>query len=296
MTDRRSFIAGTAALALSGMAKAELPVWTSTGTIRRAGGVMHYAMRGERGQKPPLVVLHKLGGWLADWNGVAPALAEGRQVIALDLPGHGGSKWPEPPPYIQTQGESAAAVIGVLDELGIDKADIAGTSLGGCLGVVLASAWPDRVRRLAIISSALRERRSLSEIRTNIDEKQTNLYDRRGLPYPVHKEQLEGTFGVVHSAELAIAGNLSRKAAGRWIQPSERGVAAYDFTAALRRIEAPVLLVYGQFDNAYFKYRSGVEAALRHSRAEIVPNSGAFVIEDNPATTAPVLSRFFDEA
>jgi len=298
MIDRRGFAMGAGALALSTAVHAAPPppVWTKTGTIRRAGGVMHYATRGEANGQPPLVLLHKLGGWMGDWRQVAPALAERRQVIAFDLPGHGGSKWPEPVPYIQTQGESAAAVIGALDELGIDIADIAGTSLGGCLGVVLAAAFPDRVRRLAVISSALRERRSLAEIRANIDAKQTNLYDRRGIPFPVRAEQLTGTFGIVHADELTIAGNLSRKAAGRWIQPSERGVGSYDYTSALRRVQAPTLLVYGQFDKAYLRFRTGAEAALRSSRTEIIPNSGAFVIEDNPAATAPVLKRFFDAA
>ena len=295
MISRRGFASGTVALALAATIRAEPFQGQRSGAVRRAGGTISYKLMGDRDGKPPLVLLHKLGGWIQDWQHVAPALAQGCQVFAFDLPGHGNSKWLGPPPYIQSQAESAAAILGALDEMGIDQFDIAGTSLGGCIGVVLASSYPDRVRRLAVLSSALRERRSLAEIKARIDDAQTNLYDRRGLPYPVVPEQLINTFGIVHAQDIAVSGTRSRSVAGRWIQPSERGVANFDYPSAMRRINAPTLLVYGEHDKAYLKFRSQVEAALTNSRTEIIGNSGAFVIEDNPTAVVPVLKRFFDQ-
>lgn len=297
--------AGTAACARTGKAaaaSAALPVppagpWTSFGKLRRAGGVLHYARLGpDNTGKPPVIVLHKLGGWMADWRHVAPLLAEGRQVIAFDLPGHGGSRWDGPVPYIHTLSESAALLIGAFDELEIETVDLLGTSLGGCIGVVLAALWPERVRRLAVVSSALARRRTLEEVKVGIDAKQTALFDAQGLPVPTPRELLKSIFGTVHVSPIHEEGVESRKAAGLWIQPSERGVAVTDMPGALKRITAPTLLVYGQFDNTYLRFRAAAEAALHNSRTEIVPDAGSFVVQDNPAGTAAVLLRFISEA
>jgi pimeloyl-ACP methyl ester carboxylesterase len=271
--------------------------WTSTGEIRRGGGVLHYAAIGDGvAGKPPIVLLHKLGGWLSDWRFVAPALAAGRTVIAFDLPGHGGSRWDGAPPYIQTLGETAALLVGALDEMGHAQVDLIGTSLGGCVAVPLAAFWPERVRRLALVSCALGGARSLAAIKAAVDAGQGKLFDAAGNPRPTTAEQLVTTFGIVHPEAINIDGNLSRRAAGHWIQPSERGVALADIKGTLPRVTAPTLLLYGEKDKAYLKFRAGAEAALAHSRTEIVPDAGAFVMQDNPPATGAILRRFVSEA
>ncbi len=159
-----AFVSSQAKAQIAYADAAKLP-WTRTGLLRRAGGDLHYATLGpENSGKPPVIILHRLGGRMADWRWVVPDLADGRQVIAFDLPGHGGSRWLGAPPYIQTLSETAALLVGALDELGIDKIDLIGTSLGGCVSVMLAAFFPERVRRLAIVSSALGGRRTLAEI------------------------------------------------------------------------------------------------------------------------------------
>ncbi|MDE1150848.1 MAG: alpha/beta fold hydrolase [Azospirillaceae bacterium] len=271
--------------------------WSRTGALQRSGGVLHYAVLGpdDGGAKPPIVLLHKLGGWLSDWRFVAPALAEGRRVIAFDLPGHGGSRWSGEPPYLQTLGETAATLVGAFDEMGFDQVDLVGTSLGGCLSVPLAAMWPEKVRRLALVSCALGKHRTLQEIRDNVDAKQKDLYDRNGYPVPTPPELLTQIFGIVNTGPINADGIESRKAAGRWIQPSERGVAFADIMGTLPRIQAPTLLVYGQFDKAYVKFRTDAEKALKSSRTEVIPDAGAFVMQDNPPATAAVLRKFLNE-
>jgi pimeloyl-ACP methyl ester carboxylesterase len=267
--------------------------WTGFGQVRRGGGVLHYATLGEaRRGVAPVVVLHKLGGWLSDWRHVAPALAQGRQVIAFDLPGHGGSRMEGPPPYIHTLAETAAMLVGALDEMDIPEIDLLGTSLGGCVGVVLAAQYPERLRKLAVISSALAGRRTLAQVREAVEVKLKPIFDAQGHPLPTPPDMLVGTFGMVHPEAINAEGILSRRACDLWLQPSERGVGVTDLKGALRRIECPTLLVYGQFDKAYQRFRPFAEAALRRGQAEVVPNSGAFVIQDNPAEAAPILQRF----
>lgn len=311
MINRRDMakMLGMGAAMMAGGAKAARPApkaapivppagpWTRIGDIRRGGGILHYATLGEaKAGQPPVLLLHKLGGWLADWRQVAPALAQGRQVIAFDLPGHGGSRMDGPPPYIHTLGETAAMLFGAMDEMGIDTVDIMGTSLGGCLGVVMAAANPDRVRRLGVISSALGGRRSLEEVRQAVDVKLKPIFDAGGHPLPTGPEMLVGTFGMVHAEAINVEGIQSRQVADLWLQPSERGVGVTDLKSALRRVECPTLLVYGQYDKAYQRFRPFAEAVLRKGETVVVPESGAWAIQDNPQATGPLLAHFLEKA
>jgi pimeloyl-ACP methyl ester carboxylesterase len=269
--------------------------WTAFGDVRRAGGKLHFAELGPKDSgRPPIVLLHKLSGWLSDWRLVAPDLAAGRRVIAFDLPGHGGSQWEGPPPYVQTLGETATLLVGALDEMGIETVDLIGTSLGGCVSVSLSAFFPERVRKLAIVSSALGGRRSLAEIRTGIDEKQTDMFDSDGRPLPTPAERLRETFGIINAEPINAEATASRKAAGLWIQPSERGVAITDIRGTLARVTAPTLLLYGDRDRAYLKYRDEAQAMLKTSTTKVVENSGAFVMQDNPPATAAILREWVD--
>jgi len=270
--------------------------WTGGGVLRRAGGLLQYKTLGDRAStKPPVVLLHKLGGWLSDWRFVAPALARDRYVIAFDLPGHGGSRWDGAAPYIQSLAESAALLVGALNEMGIAQIDLIGTSLGGCVSVPLAAYFPERIHRLALVSCALGGPHTLAEIATAIDAPQKKIFTPDGLPLPKDAGLLEQIFGIVHTGPISAEGNASRRQAGRWIQPSERGVAITDIKGLLMRVEAPTLLLYGAKDKAYIKFRTGAEAALKNSRTEFVPDAGAFVMQDNPPATAAALTRFLDQ-
>ena len=307
MINRRDFVlaAGVSALGVAapapGAAQAGVDVtppegpWDSWNELRRAGGVLHYAATGpDDTGRPPVVLLHRLGGWLSDWRHVAAILGRERRVIAFDLPGHGGSQWEGRPPYIQTLGESASLLVGAFDELEIEKVDLIGTSLGGCVSVILAAFWPERINRLAVVSSALAPRRSLDQIRALIDDVQLDLFDENGLPIIFRESMLSETFGIVDTHDIYVESLASRKAAGLWIQPSERGVAITDIVGTLARVTAPTLIAYGEKDRAYGKYRAGAEAALPGATFLEIANSGAFAMQEEPAALARVLSDFIE--
>jgi pimeloyl-ACP methyl ester carboxylesterase len=302
--DRRSFQLGLGALAATAAATAfaapaaaaQAGPWTGGGILRRAGGVLNYKTIGARGAaQPPVVLLHKLGGWLADWRHVAPALAKGRQVIAFDLPGHGDSKWDGAAPYIQSLAETASLLVGALDELGIAQIDLIGTSLGGCVAVPLAAYFPERIHRLALVSCALGGAKTLAQIAVAVDQGEKALFTPAGDPKPMAPALSAQVFGIINAGPITAESNASRARAGRWIQPAERGVANADIKGLLKRVAAPTLLLYGDRDKAYPKFREGAEAALRTVRTEFVPNSGAFVMQDNPPATATALARFLSE-
>jgi pimeloyl-ACP methyl ester carboxylesterase len=103
------------------------------------------------GAGAPLVLLHGIGSSRHAWDPVIPALAGRFDVLAVDLPGFGDSGTlpaeTEPGPAAL-----AAAVAGLLDDLGITGPHVAGNSLGGWVALELARIRP--VASLALLSPA----------------------------------------------------------------------------------------------------------------------------------------------
>jgi pimeloyl-ACP methyl ester carboxylesterase len=91
------------------------------------------------GTGAPLVLLHGIGHRRQAWNAVLPLLAPQRELIPVDLPGHGKS------PPLAADGRSVSRilieeVVGLLDDLKLDRPHIAGCSLGGLLALEIAAA------------------------------------------------------------------------------------------------------------------------------------------------------------
>jgi pimeloyl-ACP methyl ester carboxylesterase len=90
------------------------------------------------GSGPPLVLLHGVGHRRQAWNAVVPLLRDRRELIMIDLPGHG-----ESPPFRPGGREPVRAlaedVIAFLGELGLDRPHLAGNSLGGALALIAGS-------------------------------------------------------------------------------------------------------------------------------------------------------------
>lgn len=100
---------------------------------------------------PPLVILHGLFGSGRNWTSVAKALSADWYVRTVDLPNHGRSAWVEEP---LTYPLLAQAVIGFLDEQGLENPVVLGHSMGGKTAMTLALTVPERVGALAIVDIA----------------------------------------------------------------------------------------------------------------------------------------------
>jgi len=98
--------------------------------------------------RPPALLLHSLAAHSHWWDWSAPLLAERFSVAALDLRGHGGSAWSDPPAY--RAADYAADIVTVLDALGWRRPLVVGHSLGGYVGAYLAARYPERVGALVI--------------------------------------------------------------------------------------------------------------------------------------------------
>jgi 3-oxoadipate enol-lactonase len=96
---------------------------------------------------PVLVLGSSLGTTGAMWDAQVPAFSQRFRMLRYDTRGHGGSPAP-PGPY--TMDELGADVLALLDRLGIERASFCGLSIGGMMGMWVASEAPERIERLVL--------------------------------------------------------------------------------------------------------------------------------------------------
>ena len=150
------------------------------------------AARYEVGRGEPVVLVHGLGDDHRAWRRVVAPLMLTRRVVLYDLRGHGGS--PLGDDADGSLAQLGADLIDVLDDAGIERAAIAGFSLGGTIAMRAAIDAPDRVSALALVGTSSRvnsaargwyeERAALvenddPELRATLDKDTEDVYRNR---------------------------------------------------------------------------------------------------------------------
>ena len=102
------------------------------------------------GSGPAVVLIHGMLNTSRHWRGVVDRLADRYTLIAPDLIGHGNSAGPMGD---YSLGAHAAGIRDLLSGLGVDRATIVGHSLGGGVAMQFFYQFPERVERLALVSS-----------------------------------------------------------------------------------------------------------------------------------------------
>ncbi|TCK28368.1 flavin reductase (DIM6/NTAB) family NADH-FMN oxidoreductase RutF [Ancylobacter aquaticus] len=121
------------------------------GFAGRDGAPAHVAYRraGPAGA-PPVVLIHGVGMASEVWAPQIKALAARHDVIALDMPGHGGSSLP---PEDARLSDYAGQIVALLDGLAIPSAVLIGHSMGALVALETALAHPVRVRAVAALNA-----------------------------------------------------------------------------------------------------------------------------------------------
>jgi pimeloyl-ACP methyl ester carboxylesterase len=124
-------------------------------SIDRAGVSIHYEVHGPRDNSntaPPILLSHGYGATMRMWDGQVAAFADRYRLILWDMRGHGESGDPRGPAaysHALTVGDMAA----VLDACDIERAVIAGLSLGGVMSLAFHLAHPERVQALMLFDT-----------------------------------------------------------------------------------------------------------------------------------------------
>jgi pimeloyl-ACP methyl ester carboxylesterase len=136
----------------------------------------------EQGQGEPVVLIHGFGGSLdAGWldPGIIGALSSRCRVVAFDMRGHGRSGKPHAPeayglPMVHD-------VTHLLDHLKIERAHVAGYSLGGRVTMRLLAEQPERFRTAVVGGAGWMDEQRLREWRTRMDELVQSLEQGKGV-------------------------------------------------------------------------------------------------------------------
>jgi pimeloyl-ACP methyl ester carboxylesterase len=244
----------------------------TSGTVAHDNTRIHYTTFGDG---PALFLLH--GGLSSglDWLGEIPDLSHKFRVVVVDLRGHGKSTMgPEPLTYRLM----AADVLAVLDKLEIDRANIAGWSDGGNVGLLFALEYPERIARLIAISANFSPDGLDSDIAGSI----------AGTP-----EQ----FGSSFSRWLR---NLRSPEPGKWYELLKRVTAMWRTypqldPSDLQRIAAPTLVVVGASDHVVRSHAIAMAHSIPDARLLIVPGVGHAVPRDAPALLTEEILNFLGE-
>ncbi|MGD9696888.1 MAG: alpha/beta fold hydrolase [Thermoleophilia bacterium] len=238
-----------------------------------SGGV---SLSGEvAGEGPPVLLLHGLSATRRYVvHGSRTLERSGRRVIAYDARGHGESA-PAGPPSAYTYDALVADAVAVLDALGVERALVAGQSMGSATALGLALAHPERVASLAIITPAHRGRPSPDLDRWD------RLADALENGGPEGFLEAVGPFADDRWREVVstvILQRMSRHRHPAAVANALRGIprtAAFDGMEALREIAVPTLVV-GSDDAADPDH----PIAVAREYAGLIP--GATLREDPP--------------
>jgi pimeloyl-ACP methyl ester carboxylesterase len=116
-----------------------------------AGGTLRVGCWGDP-DRPVVIAAHGITASHLAWARVAGELGAGVCLVAPDLRGRGGSSG-LPGPY--GMAAHAADLVAVLDALGVERAVLAGHSMGAFVAAVAAARWPERAERLVMVDGGL---------------------------------------------------------------------------------------------------------------------------------------------
>lgn len=163
----------SAAFASTTQAQAPRNPWNKTakgavaGKYAEVNGIkLYYEIHGAG---RPLVLLHGGLGAGSMFGPVLPALGKGRQIILVDLQGHGRTADIDRPITLEAMADDIAALLG---HLKISQADVMGYSMGGGVAMQTAVRHPALVRKLVIVSAVMRSDAYFPDMR--VQQKQVN--------------------------------------------------------------------------------------------------------------------------
>lgn len=237
------------------------------------------------GGGPPLLLLH---GYPLDhslWDAVIGLLKDDYDLIVPDLRGFGNSSKLETD---YTMLDMAEDISGLFAQLGIEKAIVAGHSMGGYVALAFADKYPERVAGLCIISS--------QELGDNEEQKRT----RYATAEQVEKSGVEVVLNAIASKlspqpeVRAIASKIIMNQSPAGVIGALKAMAVRDDTSAvLGSADFPVLIVHGNADQLIpFERAKQMKEKCPDSILHTINGAGHLPMLDDPEEVALALKVF----
>ena len=260
------------------------------------------------GSGTPVLLLHGVPETSSCWERLAPRLADGRRVLAPDLPGLGGSTYTGPYDVASLAAELAALIE---TEVPGQRVDVVGHDWGGSLALGLAGARPDLVRRLVVVNAPYRQ--------VPLRAVHIPFFALPGLPELVIKaagrRMVDAAFRLGWKGSTEIDAESLAEYRAVYTKPTVVSALLGYYRAATRprvaralhlgsgspgvpRVRAEKALVLWGAADPILPVSTG-EAAVRDLGADCVmvtvPGAGHFVVEEAPDVVADVLLDFLGD-
>ena len=249
------------------------------------------------GAGAPLLLIHGLGYARWGWEPVLPGLAERFDVILFDNRGIGESDAPSGP---YTVPQLASDAVRVLDEAGVERAHVVGTSLGGMVAQELALSHPARVDRLVLACTTPGGPRSrpMPDTTVSLMVEAATLEPEAALRRFV--ENALAPMTVAERPEIVeriLAHRLTtRQAPAAWAAQAGAG-ATFDAYDRLPGLGAPTLVQHGTEDVVVDPRNADLLVELvPGARLELFPGTGHLFFWEQPAEFVASVSSFLEGA
>jgi pimeloyl-ACP methyl ester carboxylesterase len=263
-----------------------------TVALPNAERLAYVDMGDRRGQ--PVVLIHGYTDNARDWVPLIPYLSKHDRLIVVDLRGHGRSAKPE---CCYTRFDFAYDVKLLLDALHIRRADIVGHSMGSMIAQTFAESWPERTRRVVLISStagpragaapsdsSMDYRAEISKLKEPIDPDSPFMIDWWSSPTPVDEAFIRRQRKDAAAIPLTV-----------WLAVLDQGLSLGDLQSTLPQLKASTLLIWGSKDPIFGEDdRQSLQAALPAAGVQIFEGLGHNPMWEQPRAVADVINGFLD--
>jgi poly(3-hydroxyalkanoate) depolymerase len=242
------------------------------------------------GEGPPLLLINGIGANIEMWRPFIDAMP-GRQIIAFDMPGTGGSSTMIVPRPMYFMARLTAALV---RKLGYDRVDVLGVSWGGAVAQYLAVAFPGVVRRLVLCATLPGWPSVPGSPRATAMLFSRRRYTDRDYLEKVAPELYGGQ--IRHDPELLAEQVRARsgRPPGAWGYFTQM-FAASTFTnwPTMNLVQSPTLVMSGDDDPIVPLANGRILAfGIPGAKLHVVEGGGHLFLHTNPGTVAPVIDHF----
>jgi pimeloyl-ACP methyl ester carboxylesterase len=234
------------------------------------------------GNGTPLVLIHGFPLDSSSWNEIIPLLENDFDLIVPDLRGFGQSSTLESPYLISDMADDLA---GLLDHLNVEKAVIAGHSMGGYVALAFAKKHPNRVNGLGLISS--------QAVGDPLDRKEGRYKTAKDVAdkgVSVVVEAMTPKLSAYPQVQIFVRDVIGRQSKAGVVGALKAMAEREDLASIMPNFTFPVVLVHGDVDALIPVDRSKeIKAAAPSARYIELSGAGHMPMIEFPKQTAEAL-------
>lgn len=248
-------------------------------------------------KNPTVLFLHGFTWTSEAWHAISEALSSRFHCLAVDLPGHGGTRWPDASSW--TFDDVVGSLLELTNSLVPGSFKLVGYSLGGRLALRLATMAPERIEQLVLIGASagleseverIERRMADDALASDLEHDGLQAFVERWTNLPLFAgmkrlpPETQASYRATRLAQDARGLATSLRVLGVGSQPC--------LIDRLDKLEMRTLLVVGEEDDKFQGIARSLQQRLPHASLETVANSGHAVPFERPEALIHSLTAF----